>query len=199
MGGEIPKQFLPLNGKTLACHSLEVLQSHPLIAQVIVVCAPVFHPYFSDYRVEFAEPGERRQDSLFNALQKVEHEWVCIHDAARPFLTAPSLASLIEEGMEGVKAATLGIPVKNTIKFCDQNQCVQNTPDRSLLWEIQTPQLLTKELLERGFAYANRHAITVTDDVSLAELLGHPVKVVLGSYKNIKITTPEDLTSYAQV
>jgi len=192
IGSSLPKQYLPLDEKPIACHSLEVFLNHPAIAQCIVVCAPEYRSYFSNYSVQFAEPGERRQDSLFNGLQLVEHNWVCVHDAARPFLTSELLTQLIEEGKE-IGAATLALPVKNTVKECDPNGFVRSTPDRSYIWEVQTPQLLSKEVLEKGFAYADAHQLTVTDDVSLAELIDHPVKLVSGSYKNFKITTPEDI------
>ncbi len=192
MESPLPKQYLLLNGKPIACHSLEIFLNHPMVEQVIVVCALEFRPHFSRYSVQFADPGARRQDSLFNGLEIAKHPWVCVHDAARPNLTAELLDRLIEEGKE-VGAATLALPVKNTVKECDQNGFVSSTPDRHYIWEVQTPQLLTKEILEKGFAYANTHRLTVTDDVSLAELIGHPVKLVSGSYQNIKITTPEDL------
>lgn len=190
MGGPLPKQYLPFAGKPIACHSVDVFLAHPLIAQVIVVAAEEYHSFFTS--VDFAEPGERRQDSLFNGLMRARHEWICVHDAARPFLTEELLTRLIQEGFE-TGAATLAMPVKNTLKECDAHGFVRNTPERSLMWEVQTPQMVSKAILERGFAHAHAHHITVTDDVSLAELVGHPVKLVKGSYQNIKITTPEDL------
>ncbi|MCH9627325.1 MAG: 2-C-methyl-D-erythritol 4-phosphate cytidylyltransferase [Chlamydiales bacterium] len=192
MGASQPKQYLLLEGKPIACHSLEVFLSHPTIAQVIVVCAPQYRVYFAPYNVQFAEPGERRQDSLFNGLQLVENPWVCVHDAARPFLTKEMIDRLLDAA-EQAGAATVALPMKCTIKESDPDGFVTQTLDRSRLWEIQTPQLLKKELLEQGFAYAQTHSTTVTDDVSLAELIGKPVKLVEGSARNIKITTPEDL------
>ncbi len=193
MGSSQPKQYLLLEGKPIACHSLEVFLSHPAVAQVIVVCAPQYRSYFAPYTVQFAEPGARRQDSLFNGLQLVETSWVCIHDAARPFITTEMIDHLLNEG-EKTGAATVAVPVKCTIKESDSKGFVTQTLDRSRLWEIQTPQLLKKELLKEGFAHACAHAVTVTDDVSLAELIGKPVKLVQGSAHNIKITTPEDLS-----
>lgn len=192
MGAPLPKQYLCLDEKPIACHSLEFFLKHPAIAEVIVVCASEYRSFFSHYPVQFADAGERRQDSLFNGLGLAQHEWVCVHDAARPFLTAELLSRLIEEGKE-IGAATLALPVKNTVKECDHEGFVRSTPDRDYIWEVQTPQLLQREILIKGFAYARKHHLTVTDDVSLAELIGHPVKLVPGSYQNIKITTPEDL------
>jgi len=192
MRSPLPKQYLPLDKKPIACHSLEVFLNHPAIAECIVVTAPEYRAYFSDYSVRFAEPGERRQDSLYNGLQLVQNKWVCIHDAARPFVTPEMLTHLIESGKE-IGAASLAMPITFTIKQSDANGFVKSTLDRSHIWEVQTPQFLTKEILDEGFAYAEAHDITVTDDVSLAELIGHPVKLVPGSYNNFKITTQEDL------
>ena len=188
----LPKQFLPLCDKPVACHSVSVVWAHPLVKQIIVVCAQQYRALFASSPVHFAEPGKRRQDSVFNGLQQAEHPWICIHDAARPYLTLDLLSDLIDEGKE-VGAAALGVPVKNTIKVKDPKGFVSSTPARNTLWEVQTPQLLKKEVLEKGFLYANNHALTVTDDVSLAELIGHPVKLVQSSYQNRKLTTPEDL------
>lgn len=190
MGTLLPKQYHLLEGKPIACHCLKVLLTHPAVTQCIVVCAPEYRSYFSKYSVQFAEPGRRRQDSLYNGLQLVENDWVCVHDAARPFISQEMLTRLIEAEEA---AATLAIPIRCTIKEGNPDGYVQATVDRSQLFEIQTPQLLRKDLLEKGFAHALAKEITVTDDVALAELIGYPVKLVPGSARNIKITTPEDL------
>ena len=87
----------------------------------------------------------------------------------------------------------MGVPVRFTIKEVDSGQHVKNTPDRSTLWEIQTPQVIAKDILAKGFAHAIEKEVTVTDDVSLAELVGNRVKIVEGSADNIKITVPSDL------
>ncbi len=189
----IPKQFLPLKGKAVALHSLEVLQGCPEVSEVVVVCAPEYRSLFADYNVRFALPGVERQDSVFNGLAEVEAgaEWVMVHDSARPFISSQLIQSLLEAGKKS-GAAALAMPVKNTLKEIDSDAQVRQTIDRSRIWEIQTPQLLRKKVLEEGFAYARMHQAHVTDDVSLAELIGHPVQLVLGSYQNIKITTAED-------
>jgi len=123
-------------------------------------------------------------------------EFVLIHDSARPFIEKKDVENLLLEGMD-VGAATLATPVKNTIKSVDQNHHVQQTLKRECLYEIQTPQLLKKDLLKTGLHVARSRNLHFTDDVSLAELVNHPVKIVMGSDKNIKITTPKDL-HYAQ-
>ena len=93
----------------------------------------------------------------------------------------------------------MAVPAKATIKIADENQCVVETPSRDTLWEIQTPQVVKYDWLLEGFAYCEKHQITVTDDVSLAELLGKPVKLVNGDYRNIKVTTPEDFVTVKQL
>lgn len=190
----LPKQFLPLGDKPLARHSLDVFLQCPFIVETVVVCAPEYRSLFNGYSVSFADPGQRRQDSLYNGLQCLSSqvEWVCVHDAARPFLTFEMLERLIQARQE-VQAATLAVPIKSTVKEGDGKACVVRTLDRSRIWEIQTPQLVAKPILEAGFAHAIAHNLTVTDDVTLAELVGCPVKLVLGGYQNIKLTTPEDL------
>lgn len=194
MNRSLPKQFLPLQEKAIALHSLEVFAQCPEVNEIIVVSKPEYRHYFADYSVQFAHPGSRRQDSLLNGLQKVasNSQWICIHDAARPFITPHMVSTLIIEGKK-TGAATLGMPIKATIKEVTEENLVHRTLDRSQIWEIQTPQFIKKEILEKGFEEAHRRNLTITDDVSLAEIIGAPVKLVTGSYQNIKITTPEDL------
>lgn len=203
MKTSIPKQFLMLKGKPIILHSLEVFNSIPEIAEVVIVCAPEFRTqFFSDQEmfninkttITFANPGSRRQDSVYNGLQSMtmEHEWICIHDAARPYITKPLVERVFIEAQKH-GSATAAVPLKFTIKEANAQGMVVNTPDRSALWEIQTPQIIRSNLLKEGFEYANQHQLTVTDDVSLIELLGNEVKLAEGCYSNLKITTPEDL------
>lgn len=193
MGASSPKQYLPLLGKPIALYSFECLLSSPLISEIIVVCEPAYESLF--WGVQFAKPGSRRQDSVYNGLRKVSQDcdFVLIHDIARPLLNEEDLQTVILAAEE-FGAATLATPVKVTIKEADSDHLVRKTLDRSALYNIHTPQVLKKEVLLKGFSVAIDKEITVSDDVSLAELISHPVKLVMGSYDNIKITTPEDLT-----
>ncbi len=188
MRSATPKQYLPLRGKTIACHSLDIFSKHPDIEQRIVVCASEFRHHFEGYDVEFADPGPRRQDSLQNGLKKARAPWILTHDAARPLLSLQVLEALLATEAE---AATLALPAKNTLKRSCRSQHVIETVDRSEIWEVQTPQLIKRSVLDRGFLAAGEE--TVTDDVSFAELVGCPVQIISGSPCNIKITTPEDL------
>ena len=193
MKSATPKQFLELAGKPIALYSYEIFLSIPEITEVVIVTPLEWRVLFPGVK-KFANPGLRRQDSLFNGLKEVgeEHEWVLTHDAARPFLTCQMVKNLISEGQK-VGAATLGVPLKPTIKEQTPDGHILRTLNRSALVEIQTPQILRKKTLHEGFTHAEKHSLTVTDDTAFAELLGYPVKIVLGEYYNLKITTPEDL------
>lgn len=194
MGSSLPKQFLPLDGEPIVLYSLKIFLSHPAVTQVVVVCDPMYRDYFSAYPVTFAQPGETRQMSLFHGFKEISPlvKWICVHDAARPFISHEMLHILFQEGQEQ-GAAVVGMPLKWTVKEADKKRHVLRTLNREMLWEIQTPQFLKREILDQGMQFALAHGITVTDDVALAELIGHPVKIIQGSYLNLKITTPEDL------
>jgi 2-C-methyl-D-erythritol 4-phosphate cytidylyltransferase len=193
-----PKQFLSLSEKIVALYSFDLFASHPEVGEIVVVCTPPYRHYFAAPHLKFAQPGARRQDSLWNGLQQVSSsaDWICIHDAARPFLTREMLDRLFETGRT-YGAATLGLPLKWTVKEATHFGFVARTLQREHLWEIQTPQIVSKRILERGFALAQSQQLTVTDDVALAEIAGHLVKIVEGDEKNIKLTTPSDFL-YAQ-
>jgi len=196
MVADMPKQFLLLDGKPLILHSLDVFLAIPEVDEIVVVCGSSYRHVFegTPSKLIFADPGDRRQDSVFNGLQKVSPDagLVCVHDSARPLITPDLVCDVIAEATRH-GAATLGLPVSFTVKYGDDNNFVVSTPDRSDIWEIQTPQVVSAPLLREGFLYANNNNITVTDDVSLVELIRKPVKLVEGSTTNIKITTPKDL------
>ncbi|GAB4234506.1 MAG: 2-C-methyl-D-erythritol 4-phosphate cytidylyltransferase [Chlamydiales bacterium] len=204
MGRVIPKQFLPLDNKPIALFSFEVFWRMSDIDGITVVCEEEYRHLFQENfalsskpsnTLTFALPGERRQDSVYQGFLKCANPsetLFCIHDSARPFIDADIVRHVCEEASAN-GAACVGIPLKYTIKEVDTEKLVIRTPDRSKMWEIQTPQVIRGDILEQGFAIAHAEDLTVTDDVSLAELIPHPVKMVEGSYRNIKITTPEDL------
>jgi 2-C-methyl-D-erythritol 4-phosphate cytidylyltransferase len=198
MNASCPKQYLLLKNKLIVLHSFEVFLSMPEINEIIIVCDPAYQSHFSkqssEKPIKFALPGKRRQDSVYNGLQSVnpESQLICIHDAARPLVTLPVVLRVLKAAHQHGAAAP-GLPLTFTLKESDGMQFVKNSPDRSLMWEIQTPQALRPDILRKGFESAIAQNKTVTDDVSLAELINHPVKLVEGSRKNIKITTQEDL------
>jgi len=187
-----PKVFLPLAGRPVASHSFSLFSSHPEIEGIAVVTPPSYASLFEGALI--ASPGAERQDSIANAFPLIppSTSWVLIHDAARPFLTRHDLDLLLAEG-KATGAAALAHPVTPTIKEALPDGTVVKTLDRSKLWEIYTPQLLSYSLLQKGLEKLRAEKLSVTDDISLAELLGHPSKLVRGSPSNWKITYPEDL------
>ncbi len=187
----LPKQFHLLEEKPVALHSFELFASDPRLEEIIVVSDPAFHSLFLAPHVQFALPGARRQDSMQNGLKATKCPFICVHDSARPLLHATDFSALIEAGIE-YGAATLATTMKFTVKEADPAGFVKNTLDRSKLWEILTPQFAKRTLLEEGLAIAEIENRTVTDDVSLVELTGHPVKLVPTRFPNPKLTTPED-------
>lgn len=197
MGGDLPKQFCSVLGKPLIHYSLEAFSKVPSVKEIVVVCDLVFRDQVASWEgqipVHFADPGPRRQDSVYHGVlaSRSDTELFCIHDAARPLATPPLIERVLEQArLHG--AAVAGMPVRFTVKISDENGWVDHTPDRRYVWEIQTPQVVRRQLLLQGFAQAQKLEAAVTDDVSLVELLGEKVKLVEGSWDNIKVTTPED-------
>jgi len=135
--------------------------------------------------------GRRRQDSVAAGLKLIKNcEWVVIHDGARPLVTL----DLIERGLAAARetgAAVAAIPVTDTIKVAGEDRIVRETPPRQNLWAIQTPQVFRVDIIIEAYQRANGD---VTDDASLVEQSGYKVKLYMGSYDNIKVTTPDDLT-----
>eukprot|EP00798_Chlamydomonas_sp_ICE-L_P031693 gene31694-6897_t len=203
MGASIPKQYLELKGQPIATYSLDMFAKMREVAEIVIVCDPswkdVFEKRFPNLpksvQFKWALPGAERQDSVFNGLQEISptSELVAIHDSARPLTTPADAAKCFMDGWT-VGAAVLGVPVKPTIKEVDADLNVTKTLVRSKLYEVQTPQVIRPNLLREGFELVKRENLEVTDDVSIIEALGKPVKITIGSYTNIKITTPEDMS-----
>jgi 2-C-methyl-D-erythritol 4-phosphate cytidylyltransferase len=196
MNEEIPKQFLKIHGKEIALHSFERFLSNPHIDEIVVVTHQDWRRLFqtSKKKILFANPGNRRQDSVRNGfLQlKEEEKVVAIHDSARPYITNELIERVYEAGATH-GAATCSMPITFTLKRCDQTGSVTDTVDRNHLHEIQTPQAITYSLLKKGLKHALERNLDVTDDVSLIEMLGHAPKLVKGLRKNLKVTYPDDI------
>ena len=200
MGQPIPKQYLDLCGKAIIDYSIEAFLQVQEITQLVIVCAPEFRHLLdtttADIPIAFALPGPRRQDSAFNGLKAVTEtvELVATHDASRPLVTPEIIRSVLSAAVE-FGAAILGRPVPFTVKQATTDGFVDKTLDRSLVWEIQTPQVARSEILREGYAIANSNDADVTDCASIMKLTGHSVKLVPCSGENMKITTSEDLTT----
>jgi 2-C-methyl-D-erythritol 4-phosphate cytidylyltransferase len=189
MGAEKPKQYLDIGGKSIAQQTVELFLDLP---EVVVVCEPEWQEQFGG--VTFATPGDDRQGSVRSGLRALSSEvkWVIIHDAVRPFLSPELLAELIAATQEH-GAATVATPVRYSVKEIDADGFVAGTLDRKRVWEVQTPQGSRRDWLEQGFVRGEQEGWQVTDEATLIERLGHPVRMVQGSARNLKITTPEDL------
>ena len=202
MGTEISKQFLPLRGKEILTHTVEKFEAAKHIRDIILVTGQdslqdvrdMVQEYNWKKVVSVVAGGKERQDSVWNGLQAVsaDTEIVLIHDGVRPFVDEEILNDSIDTAME-MGGCVAGVPAKDTIKVCNEENIAVATPDRSTLWQIQTPQTFRKELILQAYVQAKEEGVAGTDDASLAEHSGYPVKVIMGSYRNIKITTKEDL------
>ena len=204
-GHKVSKVVLKLNSRPIIAYSLAVLNAHPQIKEIIVVGNPgniralgsIIRQNRISKAVKVILGGKERYDSVANGLQAASSkaDFILIHDAARPFITRGLVSSVLKETHRS-GAAIAAVPVKATIKEIRREKQknkfrVEKTLDRQNLWEIQTPQAFKRDLILR--AYKKFSSLKATDDAMLAERLGEKVSVVLGSYDNIKITTPEDL------
>jgi len=195
------KQFILLQGMPIIVHTLKVFQVAPVIGEIVLVTAPGEEEYYRkeillNYGIEkntlVVTGGGERQDSVYRGLQNVRGAYVMVHDGARPLVAADLIERLAEEAKH-YGAVVSGVPVKDTIKRTDAGGFITDTLQRKGLWHIQTPQAFRTELLKEAHEQARALEFYGTDDATLVERMGVPVKVIPGSYDNIKITTPEDI------
>ncbi|WP_339288296.1 2-C-methyl-D-erythritol 4-phosphate cytidylyltransferase [Paenibacillus sp. FSL E2-0201] len=200
MGTVESKQYLLLQGKPIIVHTLEVFQQHELISEIVLVtgkedierCREWIQLYKLDKVKAIVPGGSERQHSVHKGLLKLTTQWVMVHDGVRPFVQPIEIEACYKRAKQ-IGASVLAVPVKDTIKQVDNEGKVLSTPDRRSLWAIQTPQTFRLSELLDAYEVAERDGFLGTDDSSLAERAGIPVSVVEGSYRNIKITTPDDL------
>ena len=205
MGREVPKPYLPLAGKPILAHTLEVFEKTKEIREVTVVVHPedldycqdkVISPFGFKKVLRLVPGGKERQDSVYHALKILQKEddleIILVHDGVRPFIT-PDHISRVIQGARQHGAAVLGLPAQDTLKRVGPEGEVLATLERRDLWQIQTPQAFLAGLLWRAFVEAYSRDFYGTDEASLVEELDHPVVVIPGSPFNLKITTPEDL------
>lgn len=209
MKSKVHKQYLLLNGHPLLYYSLQVFQDS-FIDEIILVTGADEIAYCQQEIVEkygitkvtkVVAGGRERYHSVYCGLQAIEDcEHVFIHDGARPFVTAEILARAYEM-VKKEHACVVGMPVKDTIKLADEDGYAADTPRRDLLWMVQTPQVFDLVLIKTAYErfLANEQeilakGIRITDDAMVAETFSDTrVRLVEGSYQNIKITTPEDI------
>ncbi len=203
MGAELPKQYLPLHGRTVIEHTLERLASHPAIAGVVVVLAADDRHFESlglSLRVPLwrADGGAERCHSVRNALTLLttragDDDWVLVHDAARPCLRHADLDHLLERLEAHPVGGLLGLPVADTMKRTDADGEVVETVSRERLWRALTPQMFRLGMLRAALDDALAAGELVTDDAAAMERLGHRPRMVEGHGDNLKITRPQDL------
>ena len=207
MGGAVSKQYLELAGKPLLAHTLLQFENHPLVENIYLIVPAGDIPFCQQQIVaryccnkvtRIVAGGTSRQDSVRNGLAAValdgfdqQKRPILIHDGARPLFDCRHLEALIT-AVVNTGAATIGVPVKDTIKQVEDN-IITASPERSKLWQVQTPQGFQYQLLQQAFTQAEADGFIGTDDASLVTRLGHAVQMLRGDYSNIKVTTPEDI------
>lgn len=191
------KLLLKINGKTVLERSVNAFLNISDVDEIIVVARekdiPAFSDILTDERVSFVVGGDTRQQSVMNAVDVIDDcELIIIHDGARPLIKSEDIENTIRAAKEN-KAAAVGVFVKDTVKVVDKNGFVVSTPDRSTLFAVQTPQIFDFELYRKAAQNAREKGFDFTDDCQLVESFNQKVKTVVGSYSNIKITTPDDI------
>jgi 2-C-methyl-D-erythritol 4-phosphate cytidylyltransferase len=203
MQGRLSKQYLPVNGKPILAHTLNVFQLSPDIDDIILVTPEEDVPAVKQIVVDswkmtkvrrVLAGGKQRQDSVRNGLAVIGDgvDVVLIHDAVRPFISGDLIRRVVREAEEW-GAVTVGMPVKDTVKRVDPDGWILETLNRQVLWLTQTPQAFRRSVIQAAYRRADDDGFYGTDDASLVERMGVQVKMIEASYENIKITTPEDL------
>lgn len=201
-GGKTPKQFLMLNARPVLAWAIQIFQEIEWIDEIVVVAPEESLDYVAQeiverYRLDKVRRviagSSRRQDSVYRGLQAVspESEMVAIHDGVRPFCRRSIVNELFQQAIR-TGAAIPGFPLRETIKEVQDFRVVK-TRNRQRFWQVQTPQIFRRSLLESAFGQANKAGFSATDDAGLIERIKHPVHLVLGDSYNIKITTLPDL------
>jgi len=205
MGSELPKQYLPLLGKPLIHQTLSVFEAHPAIDHVFVVLSPDDVHWTDDgsKKVSLLRcGGATRAETVLNGLNAIadaveEHDWVLVHDAARPCLSRELLDRLLREVGDDAVGGLLAVPVADTLKRAGKDGRVDHTEPRAGLWRAQTPQMFPHGLLRKALRASGTDA--PTDEAQAIEFLGHSPKLVLGDGHNLKVTYPEDLAMAALI
>lgn len=209
MRADRPKQYLTLAGHTLLEHTLACFLEHPALKGVVVSLAED-DPYWPtlacsrDPRIHRAPGGEERADSVFNALLHLlamgadETDWVLVHDAARPNLARTDLDNLLATLAEDPVGGLLAVPARDTLKRVGADGRVQETVDRSVIWQAYTPQMFRLAPLQHALGDARVAGVAVTDEAAAMEWAGQAPRLVEGRADNLKVTRPEDLQWLAQ-
>jgi 2-C-methyl-D-erythritol 4-phosphate cytidylyltransferase len=204
MAAGINKQYLELGGKPILAHTLDIFEKTPFVDDIFVIVPEdeiaycrenVIESYrFSKVR-QIVAGGRERQQSVFNGLKAAENlgpdDVVIIHDGVRPFVPVEVVRNSVEIARD-TDGALVAVPVKDTVKIAIEGVVV-DTPERGNIWLAQTPQTFRYGIIREAYENAENDGFLGTDDASLVERAGKKVHIVMGDYRNIKITTPEDM------
>lgn len=209
MGTDVPKQYLELDGHPILFYAIEAFEKSP-VQDIVLVTGDDEIDYckekivkrygFSKIRT-IVTGGKERYHSVYEGLRACENtDYVLIHDGARPFVNA----EMIQNAMQEVKkydACVCAVPAKDTIKISDENNFTKETPDRKYMWIVQTPQTFSYTKIKTAYERMLESSdVSVTDDAMVMEQFGsQKVKLIMGDYNNIKITTPDDLIAGAAI
>lgn len=205
MGASINKQYLQMGGLPIVARTISIFEQAPFISEIYLVIPADEIPYCREHVVEacgfrkvveIVPGGKERQNSVMNGLNAISRkasadDVVLIHDGVRPFITPQLLKESIDVARNS-DGALVAVPAKDTIKTVRDGSVI-DTPPRETLWQAQTPQSFRFGIIYEAHLTAEREGFMGTDDASLVERRGGDIRVVAGDYRNIKITTPEDL------
>ena len=201
MGANCPKQFLSVNGKEIIEYTIDTFVRSKIFSQIVVVCHKDYLAHTSEMAKSYerltkfcvTEGGQTRQESVVCGLNQItDAEYVMIHDAVRCCVKESDILKLCS-ALKKSDGCVLGVKVTDTIKMSDDSLNIVSTVDRTNLWHIQTPQAFRTSVIMDAHKKAYDSGFNATDDCSVAEFAGVNVKIVEGSYSNIKITTPSDI------
>lgn len=203
MNSSLQKQYMLLKEKPVLYYSLKAFQMSEIDEIILVVGAgeieycksEIVDRYNFSKVVKIIEGGRERYHSVYNGISAIsDTNYVYIHDGARPFVTEDIIKDVTDNVME-YKACVVGMPVKDTIKIATPDGFVADTPNRNLIWQIQTPQVFEYKLIKKAYEkLMDTPCENITDDAMVVEtMMSHSIKLVKGDYCNIKITTPEDI------
>lgn len=203
MNSKVQKQYMLLKGKPVLYYSLKTFQNS-IIDDIILVVGQgevsyckteIVEKYKFNKVTQIVEGGKERYQSVFNGIKSIKStDYIYIHDGARPFISNEMIERVTEE-VRKHKACIVGMPVKDTIKIAESEGFVADTPDRNKIWQIQTPQVFEYSLIKEAYEkLMSEKYDNITDDAMVVEMmLSYPIKLVKGDYRNLKITTPEDI------
>lgn len=208
LGTGVSKQLLELGGIPVVVRSLLAFENCPEIDEIIVVAKADETALYEDFKKKYTitklkkvvTGGATRQKSAARGFAVISEKsrYVAVHDAARCLVTPKEISEVCAVAYT-YGAATAAISVTDTVKLADKNGFIEKTIDRDSVWLASTPQIFNADLYRVALAVCEKNGVEVTDDNSMAEYVGHPIKLVKCSKNNIKITTPEDVERVSEV